>query len=37
MSIFFDGKQMKLLTGKDLNLLKGDFRMGEMNKFLAVA
>ena len=36
MSIFFDGEKMKLLTGKDLNLLRGDFLMGKMSKFLAV-
>ena len=27
---------MKLLTPKDLNLLRGIFLMGEMSKFLAV-
>ena len=27
---------MKLLTVKDLNLLRGIFLMGEMSKFLAV-
>ena len=29
-------EQMKLLTAKDLNLLRGIFLMGEMSKFLAV-
>ena len=30
------GEEMRLLTAKDLNLLKGIFLMGEMSKFLAV-
>ena len=30
------GEEMKLLTAKDLNLLRGIFLMGEMSKFLAV-
>ena len=30
------GEEMKLLTVKDLNLLRGIFLMGEMSKFLAV-
>ena len=29
-------EEMKLLTAKDLNLLRGIFLMGEMSKFLAV-
>ena len=32
----FDGEEMKLLTAKDLNLLRGIFLMGEMSKFLGV-
>ena len=31
-----DGEEMKLLTAKDLNLLRRIFVMGEMSKFLAV-
>ena len=30
------GEEMKLLTAKDLNLLRGIFLMGEMSKSLAV-
>ena len=30
------GEEMKLLTAKDLNLLRGIFLMGEMSKFLAI-
>ena len=30
------GEEMKLLTAKDLNLLRGIFLMGQMSKFLAV-
>ena len=35
-SLLFDGEEMKLLTAKDLYLLRGVFLMGEMSKFLAV-
>ena len=34
--LLFDGEEMKLLTAKDLNLLRGIFLMGEMSKFLAI-
>ena len=30
------GEEMKLLTAKDLNLLREIFLMGEMSKFLAI-
>ena len=33
---FLMGEEMKLLTTKDLNPLRGIFLMGEMNKFLTV-
>ena len=32
----FDGEEMKLLSAKKLNLLRGIFLMREMGKFLAV-
>ena len=34
--LLFDMEEIKLLTVKDLNLLRGIFLMGEMSKFLAV-
>ena len=34
--LLFDGEEMKLLTAKNLNLLRGILLMGEMGKFLAV-
>ena len=33
--LLFDGEETKLLTAKDLNLLRGIFLMGGMSKFLA--
>ena len=33
---YLKGEEMKLLTAKDLNLLRGMFLIGEMSKFLAV-
>ena len=36
LELLCDGEEMRLLTAKDLNLLKGIFLMGEMSKFLAV-
>ena len=32
----FDGEEIRLLIANDLNLLRGIFLMGEMNKFLTV-
>ena len=36
LKLLFDVEEMKLLTAKDLNLLRGIFLMGEMSKFLAI-
>ena len=36
LKLLFDGEEMKLLTAKDLNLLRRIFLMGEMSIFLAI-
>ena len=36
LKLLFDVEEMKLLTAKDLNLLKGILLMGQMSKFLTV-